>query len=261
MKQKQLKAALERRAGDIQVAVQAIEQHGGEEDIHKFRIAYKKLRAFVRLVRTGHEEINSPLKSIKRLYRAAGAVRDLQLYRNEITPYFGKAQKEMPVFLTRLQGGIEDSTEAMYGAFAGFSFNKFLKEIDDFLPPEPDEKSVLEFAEEQAKGVNMNLANGSPSDEQLHAVRKHLKDIFYNARLFKKTEDINILHEENILKTTTALLGEHNDKRILLTLIKASVAEDIPEEEREILRIAAREQLKQKEALRAKIKNMLPGLL
>ena len=65
----------------LQQHINKIAVHFDTEDIHQFRITYKKLRAFFRMLslQNNIEKAITPSKKLKKVYTLLGTIRDLQL--------------------------------------------------------------------------------------------------------------------------------------------------------------------------------------
>ena len=75
------------------------------ESIHKLRVEYKKLRAFLRMLSTenaSQKKIKIPRK-LKKAYAIAGSIRDLQLQHKTILAFAGKEKKRIKSYLNLLE--------------------------------------------------------------------------------------------------------------------------------------------------------------
>lgn len=225
---------------------------GTNEDIHQFRVTYKKLRAFLRLLYTG-EDHNNPLKPLKKIYSLSGELRDLQIHLGLISGYFKKAEFHNAVYKGVLEDSIQEATDKLHEAIQGFSFHEFGDKLTKNLPGKPGDDKARQFVHEQAQGFYSNIKEDA-TDEQLHAARKHLKDIMYNtAYLVAGKEETVLLKSRLELKELATMLGEYHDKCALLMRLEGAQSENLPAEEKVVLAHMARELLYEKGLHREKI--------
>jgi CHAD domain-containing protein len=93
MKNKKIKLYLKKKMDFIEKYAQIILISSEPEAIHQLRVGYKKLRAFLRLVKLSSSAekgfvIPSTLRAI---YVCAGRVRDLQIYFYKISSFYNKS--------------------------------------------------------------------------------------------------------------------------------------------------------------------------
>lgn len=210
------------------------------EDIHRFRVGYKKLRAFLRLVNAG--KCKNPLKQVKHIYTAAGEVRDRQIYLQTITDWLkldGCAEAAYPGIL---QYEIEGCTRNLHEAINGFSFQNLAEKLIKIFPERLSDDTITEFVHRQAEGFSRNIKEDA-TDEELHTARKYLKDIIYNAAYLRAgKKDALFLEQREEVKKLATMLGNYHDKDVIITHLRMVPKEKIPAEEKESLRHMEEEQ-------------------
>lgn len=180
-----------------------------KSEIHDFRVSYKQLRALLRML-LGGEPGNPFSKSVQKLYRAAGKVRDLQL------------------FLHRAQGSNEAAYSAAKTAAAKQALAKASEKLSRrlekalvkhadwsvpaLLPPVFTNMNARAFAAREWSALASALALAD-DDEQLHTIRKKLKDLYYANDALKGYSFISPglilrLHEPGALKKCTEALDD-----------------------------------------------------
>jgi len=80
------------------------------ETIHQFRVAYKKLRAFLRMISQEHDTAGKIKisKKLKKDYNISGSIRDLQLQQQQILEATKQELKKPQAYLTLLQKEIDN---------------------------------------------------------------------------------------------------------------------------------------------------------
>lgn len=201
------------------------------EDIHELRKAYKKLRAFTRLVRA-QEGSKNPLKPIKDLYHAAGHVRDRQIFRWSVERYYHEAKVTDEAYLEQLDAEIASYKKALYRQVKDFRFVTFREKVLNFLPGELTKESVAGYRQQKLTELKKALKR-EPEDETLHDIRKILKDLRYNSK--QASHLPRLKDSEGDLKTFTDLLGDFNDTATSLTLLAGADIDPLPVEEKKLL--------------------------
>lgn len=148
-----------------------------EEVIHNLRVNVKRLRAFLRCYWLFKGRAKPPLpKVLRSLYKAAGVIRDLQLML--------KSSESLPeVYRVAVEQQLAAAKDEWGATYDAKKLDKKLKKLrgcdykplPSFMP--------AEFIKNRLELVDEIRAAGMSDDEDLHTVRKQVKDIIYVARL------------------------------------------------------------------------------
>ena len=156
-----------------------------EEPIHRFRVGYKKLRALFRMegLVQEHSAYSVP-RSLKKIYAAAGQVRDTQLLTAYIQEEMGdtvlvqvldkqlRVQLQSLLIILQQTNGVRADVEPLQERLSDW---KPVKELDY----DPYFKGrIAEW---------LHLSRHVLYDDTLHELRKLLKDILYNYQFLHKT--------------------------------------------------------------------------
>jgi CHAD domain-containing protein len=237
------------------------ENIGGDFDkdtIHKFRVAVKMLRSFLRLLSTGNDEpiVKLPGK-FKRMYQVAGAIRDAQLELEKLA----EDEATLPVYQHKLQNDIERHKKEWDNHYSKKVIQKLKKRMSelDYVSLHPD--VVASFFNDRIGSVAKTSAAKSPTNAQLHDMRKQLKDLVYTAKLFK-TEWENAYAEiakmpMKKIDGLTVRIGDYNDERLIFEHLKSFSSSKLdPVEIRAIEKICSLEEPKLK-AIKKSILNSI----
>jgi CHAD domain-containing protein len=202
------------------------------EAIHQYRVEYKKLRAFLRLLslQSKKDKINIPGK-LKRIYRCTGELRDLQLLEQKLS-------------LSSIPGDISRQTcldnirldmQVMKEKFAETAQKKIItvarnKTYND-LPRRSTLPGFIKFAAKNWDSINTLISMHQFGDKQIHTVRKNLKDLSYNLKHFKGAE-ARILSLGNwnnssiqYIETLMGALGNFQDNGKAVALLTRYIAD------------------------------------
>jgi len=197
----------------------------GIEEIHHFRVETKRLRALLRLAAAaGHSHIKPKLPgNLKVYYGMAGVLRTLQLQK--------KALEEAAV---RMHQGAPAICLAVLDDRIGIAENMvklYLNSSDPFSKGRAGWHTAIAspvtnetFISAKIKVFTLSCPSGLPDDEQLHVMRKAMKDLLYCWPHFSK-EDIEDaipkgLFPRKQLDSCAHLLGDLHDIVVQLSLLR-----------------------------------------
>lgn len=202
--------------------------------IHDLRVAYKKLRAFIRLMQEEERKLEMP-ENIKLLYRSCGTVRDLQL----VIERLKDAQDKIPVFLKGLHHDLFNAKELLVLHIEDINVRKSVKEIEEELPAELTEDMVRQFIQRKIATIHILLL-ALEHEEELHAIRKALKDLVYVKKILN--EDLGFKYpfnewtDQEKLEKLTTQLGDMNDLHIALSFFDTKRVDEASDEEKPFVR-------------------------
>lgn len=197
--------------------------------IHDLRVAYKKLRAFIRLLQIADRKLQIP-DDLKLIYRSCGTVRDLQLVLEKLEPQAAV----FPKFIKSLHHDLFLAKELLVLNIEDVSVRDCIKELRAELPSRIDEDTVQQFVQQKIASIRMLLLALEQEDE-LHGIRKALKDLIYVKKMVEEELPVNYPFNEwrsdDKLPGLTTLLGDLNDKYIALSYFGEDRIQHMPEEE------------------------------
>jgi len=239
MKRRELEKVMEKHGRHIEKYSKHIPGSFGEEDIHELRVEYKKLRAFIRLVKLDKKagRIKMPAR-LKSLYHAAGKVRDLHLFIQQLTDPSKNNTSTVPHYIKYLRHDLFEAKEQLVKEIERADFDKFLKDITDELPAELGDDTVKKFIHRKVATIQIILL-AVETEKELHTIRKQLKDIIYDIKIFQNDWGISFpviaWKSEKLLNDMTTKLGNFNDLCATLGFLKPFTHHEIPPEEREYI--------------------------
>jgi CHAD domain-containing protein len=151
-----------------------IQTHYAKKPIHLFRVQFKKLRAFLRLLSL---ETGTPIKlphGMKKMYRTAGKIRDRQIHQKKF-PAPGQGKKDKSWYPSK-----KEEKHFLSGAQLSSIEKNILKEIPGSLRPE----TVQTFFIQKQDSIKSLLQKTGKKDEDLHFIRKQLKDLIYIIQVY-----------------------------------------------------------------------------
>lgn len=236
MKRPALEEVIDKHISSIQKYCDRLPGSFDQEDIHDLRVDYKKIRAFIRLLQLEKDtgELHIPHK-LRAVYQTGGKVRDLQLFLLELNTL--PVVTAIPNSIVRWHKQLFAYKEQLVSAIEKVSFKKLRAGITGELPHELHGDTVKKFLHYKVAAIHIILL--AASDEQdLHGIRKELKDVIYNMRIFENDWDIPFPvsgWDENMLNEMASQLGDFNDRCLAISLLQSGYSEDIHENEKEIL--------------------------
>ncbi len=204
-----------------------------EEEIHSFRVETKRLRAFLRLVESEEEAPGFKLgKRFKGVYAAAGAVRDPQMHLVGTVRACEKALSHYALWLATSIGSGQRTWEEAYRPKV---FNRMIEEVEATSWPAVSIPTVRRYYAERVASVDAILRTPTLDDEDIHTVRKSVKDLQHTTRIFRESwpEAIEALHDFPLdrLDELGKKAGDFNDHRNAIDALDRYLAGGRPEKE------------------------------
>lgn len=228
MKAKELETVVENHFKTLKKLGLKISAHFEKEAIHDFRVTVKKLRAFLRLIKQGAKDADK-LKitsEFKELYGYLGITRNLDLVEQLVYKLAVEDHNLLPVkYLQVLKTDAEDwklKVVAMPVQDLVENERYFLLKS---LPTRLTKGNIHKFLRGNKKELLALIALSQISDDQLHEVRKILKDFLYNWKYIKNDAVLilpGLLASEGNLKAITDMLGAYQDLSTALHMLETS---------------------------------------
>ena len=204
--------------------------HGFDaEAIHQFRVEYKKLRAFFRMLSQGHEtagEIKISIK-LRKGYNISGSIRDLQLQLQRIPKATKQDLKKSQVYLALLQREIDKLKPELSEVFSENPVDESKRKTDTFLPDEFQLSGFKVFIQNKWTTIKTIITSNHFSDDNIHVIRKSLKDLYYSMKIYEGTEHEVLTRsswkgkDEQYFNQLLDELGSFQDKCTAIALLKS----------------------------------------
>lgn len=187
MKKKEIEESLHRRFEKINELYGRIISSFATEDIHRYRVEIKKLKAFLHLCATGNGEhgksghLKLP-RTIKQFYRLIGEIRNLELQLQRVNDFFPDEHCRPSDYLKQLEQRIEQlRSEVAQLASPSLLLTGDEKVIKRAICQKFNKRTVKVYMQDILKSIRR--LKRERSDEQLHAMRKVFKDLGFNKKL------------------------------------------------------------------------------
>jgi len=254
MDRKGLNRIVKKKISALRESATSVVLDNDKESVHELRVAFKKFRASIRLLRS-KKNVKKYLRipeQLKGLYKRAGAIRDRQLYYDLMISYYDQ-ENQGPDFLIELPGEIAARKKNIYRHITAFSFEKLQAETEKHLPKKLGKKTIRKYFSDQ-KDLCTVMLDEPDSDEKFHTIRKRIKDILFNAELLKNKKAANsIIQKEKELKLIADTVGKYNDTRIAISFLNEySSNKDEPG-----LQVIKKEWYEKKDVLKKEIRRQL----
>lgn len=235
------------------------------EDIHELRVNYKKLRAFVRLLQEDPDsgkQLAVP-HDIKEVYQAGANVRDRQLFLDFLYKSIKEPTILLPQFLSGINKDLFKAKEKLVIAIEEASFKDGGTKLKKTLPSFLHDEAIHRFVHRKVAAVQLILLS-LENDEDLHGIRKHLKDLLYSIKIFEQEWGISFpIHawkSEKALSDITTALGDYNDLSIAVGFLDDSAIRELPGEEKSALLTLKENSCLQKSRMQEQLLNKVRGL-
>ena len=234
-----------------------IEKHFDADDIHEFRVEFKKLRALLRLLGleiADAENLDMP-RNLKDIYTVTGKIRELQLQVIRLDEIVN-AKEKLPKYRSVLKKEIKKLKSELKFWLKHESLSKMEEKISVHLPESLQASTIKNFLSFKFSNIAALFSGKIIADESLHRIRKNIKDILY---VYKTFEEYRIINMEELFGNKTHYddatlvaeeLGKFNDLCIALTLLRPEWLSAIKEEEKKLLEKIRLHWLEEKEMLK-----------
>ena len=167
-----------------------VNKHFKTESIHELRVEYKKLRAFLRMIseeKDAEQKIKIPGK-LKKAYHIAGSIRDLQLQCKSILAITEEETKKPKSYLKLIEQQIKKLKPEFSDIPLKKTIKKSIKKTGELTVEKINIIQSGKFINNNCTAIMAIITSRNFDDVNMHAIRKHLKDIFYT---MQELEDIN----------------------------------------------------------------------
>lgn len=198
------------------------------EEIHQFRVEFKKLRAFLQMLSVADESAGKlkVSKNLKKFYKIAGAIRDLQLQQQRIKDIYARESKKPIAYLQILENEIELVKKELREIFSADLVNECKMKTARELPQQFTLENFNKYAKQKWNIIRSIIISRQWGDDDIHFIRKILKELFYNLEIYEGLE-YNVL-STSLWKGKTKLymdtlindLGIFRDQCTAIALLK-----------------------------------------
>ena len=199
------------------------------ETIHQFRLTYKKLRAFLRML-SQQQDTSGEIKMSKKLknvYNLSGAIRDLQLQQQRILEATKQILKKPQSYLSLLQKEIDNLEPELSEVFLEEPVKESKRKTNASIPDEFPLSSFRNFVQQKWATIYTIIVSGYFSDDNIHTIRKGLKDLFYNLKILEGVGYDNLSlsvwkgKDERYFNALLDEMGNFQDKCTAIALLKS----------------------------------------
>lgn len=231
------------------------------DKIHGFRVEYKKLRAFLRMmssVENGYREIGIS-KNLKKAYHISGSIRDLELQVQRIQEISKNDSKKTADYIDVLQKEEKKLGPELFFLLDEEAISDSKKKTDSILPGHFRINDFLGFIDRNWSSIKTIIISKNFSDDHIHSVRKSLKDIFYNANLYSASYGKHHLRQiwrnkgAKYIDKLLDQLGRFQDKCTAISLIKPYWMIDFDERSQQFLHETKSQWIKEKRKLKRQL--------
>ena len=229
MNQEQIKHITNNHYRKLKKQIKTVNEDFDVEAIHQFRVEYKKLRAFLRMI-SQQKEMAGEIKISKKLkksYNISGCVRDLQLQQQRILEATKQELKKPQAYISLLQKEIEKLQPELSEIFLEKPVTESKKKTDASIPDKFKLNSFRNFVQKKWEAIYAIIASRHFSEDNIHAIRKSLKDLFYNLKIYERVEhellSLSIWKgkDEQYFNKLLDELGSFQDKCTGIALLKS----------------------------------------
>lgn len=251
---------------DLNSQAKKIKKSFHKHPIHAYRVEVKKLRAFLRLLSSNNgnnDSIKLPGK-IKKIYSVLGKIRDAQLQIKEIKKTYRQTKGSAPTeYLLLLKQQVKQHKKECRWLLKEKHLISGRKKIYKKLPSALPYKNTRRFLHQKIENILMLVNKGLQHDNDLHSIRKNLKDIIYINELYKlvlndgaAAKPLKVPAHEKAMALAEQL-GTFVDKWVSLSMLKHGWLNKIGAQEKKQLQFLYERWKTEKRSIRQSVSNRL----
>ncbi|MDO6430582.1 CHAD domain-containing protein [Flavitalea sp. BT771] len=191
-----------------------------EDDVHHFRTHAKKLRALLRWL--GKDERTLP-PSFKEIYRISGQLRDVQVLLKSMED----RREDYPAFAAWLRENASRLQQLWDDKYDPAVVRRLERRLREPKLKKPTAGRLQSFFNQRVGKIESIVFLPAPADEDLHDIRKELKDAYFVYAWGQKNDCAGGNDQmPAILQQLGERCGEFNDRRIALVLLAAYLQQE-----------------------------------
>jgi CHAD domain-containing protein len=201
-----------------------------EEDIHKMRVEVKKIKAAFHFLQFVDADLkDDELKKLKKIFREAGELRELQLLTEAIRKFRGLQHKDDKKSLLDFLKEEEKKSKKKFHREFQKSGNETLDKLKKvmFRKREITDDDEVRYFQNMLAIILELMGRDSLADEEYHEVRKKLKELKYNLSFAsdRSKQIVEDVFSEKELTELEEVLGTWHDQVIIISRLK-KIAEE-----------------------------------
>lgn len=192
MKQKKIRKIIDAHYRQLKEQLRKLDGSHDAGHIHGFRVAYKRLRAFLRMLswQKGMQGEIKLAKGLKKIYHILGKMRDLQLQQERVAEIVDKDTASSPGFDQLLSKEFRQLHKKLSKLLAGNPLKRSHQQTSLLLPTHLNRTCSNNFMQYEWAAIHQVICAGHFEDNALHSIRKSLKDVLYNLKQFESSHHI-----------------------------------------------------------------------
>lgn len=222
MKKKEEKEYFNTEWKEMKAALKVYLETGEQDDLHKFRVQVKKLRAMLILADSAgnKSQLKKDFKPVRQIFKKAGDIRNAYINLKLAREY----KVEDDVFVLEQNKLMEDAANAfkLKGEKYMDKLKAVHKNIENGIKPISD-AHISQFYSEHLHHISNSLTN-LRFDNSLHECRSWIKILLYNYKLAEPSLQFKI--NEDYLRDIQATIGDWHDNILAKELFAANELKD-----------------------------------
>ncbi|MBN9384409.1 MAG: CHAD domain-containing protein [Chitinophagaceae bacterium] len=198
-----------------------------EDDVHAFRTHVKKLRAFFHWLGNDKKPLSPTFKEI---YHISGQLRDIQV----LLKHMEEKKEGSPAFIAWLRDNAGRLQQLWDDSYDPAVIRRLEKHLQNPTLKKPTARRLRSFFNKRVDKIEAIVYLPAPADDDLHDIRKELKDMYFVYVWGKKNDCADKSDTmPGQLKELSEECGQYNDRRIALTLLAAYIQQEQQPEARQ----------------------------
>jgi hypothetical protein len=270
MKHREIENIIKKRFEKVNEAFDNVKLRFVEDDIRIFRVKVKKLQSCINLI-GGAENHLHPIKLPRKIavfYKISGAIRTLQMQRNNIQKTLDGKQTVLPqTYLTLITNKIDHHVKTASKLIKSERpFEKVQAKLLDLLPQHLSTKTIGKLVHSERREFEKLITPIFLSDQSIHAIRKVLKNLLYLSPYIDMDTasflPYALLSTEENIDSFSVVLGSFHDINAAIECLYAECLKvKVDDNEKKVLRDIASIWISERETARENIYDELQKII
>jgi hypothetical protein len=270
MKHREIENIIKKRFEKVNEAFDNVKLRFVEDDIRIFRVKVKKLQSCINLI-GGAENHLHPIKLPRKIavfYKISGAIRTLQIQRNNIQKTLDKKQTVLPqTYLTLITNKIDHHVKTASKLIKSERpFEKVQAKLLDLLPQHLSTKTIGKLIRSERREFEKLITPIFLSDQSIHAIRKVLKNLLHISPYIEMSTGgflpYALLSTEENIDSFSIILGSFHDLSVAIDSLYAECLKiNVDDNEKKVLRDIASIWISERETVRENIYDELKKII
>ena len=243
MNKSQIKHVIERYYDNLELMLHNIVSGFDVDTIHNFRLTYKNLRGFLRMLgeQQGTRFVTNITGGLHKTYQLLGNIRDLDLQQVRIISQKNACYNSLQSYLSKLRDEASVQKKRLSSVLLKEPLKKSRNNTASYLPTDFSIVDFQIYCQLKIAEIISIIESVHIKDRDIHKIRKALSDLYYNHKKHRESEPSVMLSaifegkDDAYLLKLLEQLGGYHDRCISIKMINKGSINDLKTTDQEVI--------------------------